>query len=211
MPPKPRFGHQTKRFEPPLVVAEFGQPFPNAPTVPCEVTERTDETGCSYLSCNCPQFAMTKPGDESFCEHLRIVLEKNWDGHPKDAPKREMTHRIWVPIFRSPGLSVPVTINKVDEKLRRVEILRTKDGITQPEFLGFIQLGQGRGAIRTLVTEWLIEQSTKPIPECQAPYHGMSTKLTVVDLNKTNLSNLADLLITGSCRSCNEDAAIPDV
>jgi len=200
-------GSSRKRFEPPLVVGSFDA---------TEVTERPDNEGASYLHCNCPQFAMTKPGDESFCEHLRIVLEKNWDGHPQNAPTRDLPHRIWVPVFQHPGLQVQVVLEKVNEKLRRVSILRTKDengliATTEPEFIGFIQLGQGRGAIRTLVSDWLIEQAAKPIPECRAPYHGKGNYPIINPRSKRDLTHLADILITGSCRGCNEDAAIPDV
>ena len=210
MPTSRHLGSSRKRFEPPLVVGSFDA---------TEVTERPDNEGVSHLHCNCPQFAMTKPGDESFCEHLRIVLEKNWDGHPQNAPMRDLPRHIWVPVFQHPGLQVQVILEKVDDKLRKVEILRTFEptqshptGGTEPEFIGFIQIGQGRGAIRTLVSEWLIEQATKPYPKCRAPYHGTGTKKTVMDTrSKHALANLADLLVTGSCRICNEDAAIPDV
>lgn len=189
------------------------------------VSEVFDTDGAARLECNCSQFQMTKPGDHKFCDHLRFVLDKNMDGRNSLMGPKSLSFRTWVPVFQSPGLTMMVYVQNDKDGLHPVELKRnglTSDGNIETELLGFIRTGTGRGAVRNLIVDWLVEKAAGTLPGCKSSYHTGLVGRKDASLEtlppgyfkpdaKLDLCNVADLLVTGNCRACNEDSGVPDI
>lgn len=158
------------------------------------------------LTCNCHAFqrALRYP----WCAHIAAVVNQETDGHSEDdfAVKHELPPVVEVPVFIVPALAVHVVLGHgpFDD---------SRSASVNGEHIGYIFVGQGRRSIRTLVIDWLVEKSIK-LPVCPSAHHYLplpwAHELTFNPRDKSHLTNLADLILTGRCRRCNEDDGVPD-
>lgn len=161
------------------------------------------------LTCTCTQYQRSFPS--SHCPHIQTVLLQELDGKKlPEGTKVALPSFLEVPIFlHNPALAIPV-------RLAAGPFENSFSVSLADEQIGFIFLGQGRKSIRTHILDWLIEKGSidSNLPFCTAPQHYKSLPWQLEHFNlrnKIHLTNLADLLLTGRCRPCNEDSGVPDV
>lgn len=167
-------------------------------------------THAARLTCTCHQFLKNQ---NPWCLHIETCISKAIDARDTDGNKVELPPVLEIPLYRDPWLAVPVVLGPSPIQHSK-EVTIAAGAARISEGIGFIFIGQGRRDIRTLVEEWLVERAIKDLPACQATHHWRklpweNTKF--LSGSRFHMANLADLLITGQCRSCNEDEGIPDV
>lgn len=164
------------------------------------------------LTCSCHVYKISLI---PWCKHIKDALTGEFDGGRRSIDDLDdlnitlLPSRVEVPIFWIPSLFIPVELvdNSPIPKARVVEIY-------SGEPIGFIFPGQGRYSLRKLIIDWLVERSLS-LPTCSKDHHYQPLPWEEAHhfnhKDKWHLVNLADLLLTGACRTCNEDNGVPDV
>lgn len=194
-----------------------------------EVSGLRDDKNIVDLVCACGDFLKTKPGWAPWCAHVERVYRDGLD--TEDGPE-DFPSFINVTVKTHPGIIMTVHIESpqfTDQKYRKVYIHAPGHDVHE-EDIGLITDSDGRWTLRSLIIDWLAEKSYgirlgKII--CKSDWHRGALPWELVkdtvnggskrpwdgynSSNRVHLANLADILVTGKCRTCNSDDGVPDV
>lgn len=208
----------------------------NLAVFPDDFTVRStmDTGGFWRLTCECNEYIMPQPGDAPFCTHIGQIVYNRldsgsiraWEGVDIAVYGSILDPALLVTVNRRPGIVAHVQIADPDNAdLRQVYLCREDKFNTDEKYwiaewsVGFIRQVDGRKAIRTLILEYLMGnvEGVAKVP-CDAPQHArgraphenIKNHLSEKGLpNMQVLADVFDMLVTGVCRSCNEDDGVP--
>jgi hypothetical protein len=159
------------------------------------------------LRCTCRDYMVQKPGQARWCIHVQDIYDTAWDSKPGD-PLR--TGPCIVVVNVNPEFQATVDVEPLNRKgYRRVTWNWRNVGNID---LGFIQLTEGRGAIREALIEQILWRHAAR-PDCESAQHEFlplqeSDTRRLGDHHPRNLLDTYMLYKTGVCNSCLEKEAV---
>lgn len=169
----------------------------------CSVRDFPD----GQLRCTCRDYMVQRPGQARWCSHVQDIYDTAWDSKPGD-PLR--TGPCIVVVSVNPEFDVTVEVEPLTSKgYRRVTWMWPNVGNVD---LGFIQLTEGRGAIReALIEQILWRHATRPA--CMSQHHEFlplqeSDTRSLGDHHPRNLFDTFLLYKCFTCASCVEKETI---
>lgn len=172
------------------------------------------------LVCSCLEYLKVMPNRLAWCIHVEACYKKHLDAFVfYDAPeemkpaKKFIMGNVAVPFLRNPPVVVQCVIPQPDEDDLAAVYINTDGTFRQGNHnhLGWLMPGMGRWAIRSLIVEWLIENSIKLEPKCSAPQHFAPLDYIFDERNTTHLADHFWRVTTGVCLWCRENDGVPDL
>lgn len=173
------------------IIREFDEPLGRDAW---HVTRVSDNGG--ELHCSCDSWRKAQgPRGTGMCKHVKEVLVKEDD--------RGLYGTINVPVYEKPKLVAEVKVDSADEFGLHSVWLKTPAGPQGRVHLGFINVHQGRMAVRRLLLDWLM---AAPKVECSSPHH-----TTYGKTDREYHADVLSVLSTSWCWNCELNSGIPDV
>jgi len=194
-----------------------------------EVSGLRDDKNIVDLICGCADFLKTKPGRAPWCCHIEKfyhagmdVESMTEDDNDYDYLSGDFPRFVNVTLKVHPGIILTIYVVEPiyeDTPYRRAYIHAPGHDVHE-EFVGMLTARDGRWTLRTLLMEWLAEKSYAiklGRVRCKSQWHrgALPWEFVIPEGYQHNLpthmANLADILVTGKCRTCNSDDGVPDV